>query len=444
MPLSFALLPSLRAALHRAPPTVCLLLLLATARALVADPVAPNFELINGLWLDGETFVARTVYVEKARLRLTPPATIDEVVDLDGGYVVPPFAEAHTHNAALRRAPEFLRQGIFYAKVQGIATALGHAARPWFARTDTLDASLSLAPLTASNGHPMEMTIGQPGVAGVDDIEGNWAHTIDRPSDLVAKWPRILAGRPDFLKTFLLYSDEFEARAANPAIATRYRGMDPALLPEIVRRAHLAGLRVSTHVRTTADFRNAVSAGVDEIAHLPGYSIGPSIGDGDDVGLLAELDDASAYRLDSAAARVAADAGVVVVTTAGGPTEVPEGVPPELRELFQHSIDVHREVQRHNLALLRRHGVPVALGWDRETGTVVDEALYLADLGPFDLPELLTAWTLTTAQTIFPGRKIGLLGEGYEASFLVLDGNPLEDFVNVTRIRLRFKAGRPL
>jgi imidazolonepropionase-like amidohydrolase len=50
-------------------------------------------------------------------------------------------------------------------------------------------------------------------------------------------------------------------------------------------------------------------------------------------------------------------------------------------------------------------------------------------------------WTETTAKTIFPMRKIGALKEGYEASFLALEGNPLEDLQNVRKIKLRFKQG---
>lgn len=46
-----------------------------------------------------------------------------------------------------------------------------------------------------------------------------------------------------------------------------------------------------------------------------------------------------------------------------------------------------------------------------------------------------------TAQTIFPNRKIGMLKEGYEASFLVLNGNPIVDFNQVKNIKLRFKQG---
>jgi len=41
----------------------------------------------------------------------------------------------------------------------------------------------------------------------------------------------------------------------------------------------------------------------------------------------------------------------------------------------------------------------------------------------------------------FSKPKIGHLKEGYEASFLVLGGNPIENFENVKDMRLRFKQG---
>ena len=59
----------------------------------------------------------------------------------------------------------------------------------------------------------------------------------------------------------------------------------------------------------------------------------------------------------------------------------------------------------------------------------------------FENLTLLKMWTETTAKTIFPQRKIGALNEGYEASFLALEGNPIEDWQNVRRIKLCFKQG---
>lgn len=54
---------------------------------------------------------------------------------------------------------------------------------------------------------------------------------------------------------------------------------------------------------------------------------------------------------------------------------------------------------------------------------------------------LFRTWTETTAQAISPDRKIGALLKGYEASFLALEGNPLEDWQSVRRIKVRFKHG---
>ena len=53
-------------------------------------------------------------------------------------------------------------------------------------------------------------------------------------------------------------------------------------------------------------------------------------------------------------------------------------------------------------------------------------------------------WCEATPAAIFPGRKIGRFVEGYEASFLVLGGDPIDDFTQVQAIRRRVKQGVPL
>jgi imidazolonepropionase-like amidohydrolase len=45
---------------------------------------------------------------------------------------------------------------------------------------------------------------------------------------------------------------------------------------------------------------------------------------------------------------------------------------------------------------------------------------------------------------VVPGRKIGHLKPGYEASFLMLSGDPLLDFTNVQKVELRIKQGKLL
>nr|MDQ3805125.1 amidohydrolase [Acidobacteriota bacterium] len=99
------------------------------------------------------------------------------------------------------------------------------------------------------------------------------------------------------------------------------------------------------------------------------------------------------------------------------------------------------EVHRHNLRLLRAAGVTLAVGTDDNNRTAVEEALNLDRLGVFDRLALLRLWVEDTPKTIFPARKIGKLRDGYEASFVALDGSPLEDFAAVRRVRVRFKQG---
>ena len=100
-------------------------------------------------------------------------------------------------------------------------------------------------------------------------------------------------------------------------------------------------------------------------------------------------------------------------------------------------------IQRDNLQLLHRHGVNIAIGSDHAE-TSLAEALHLQDLGVFHNRTLLKLWCENTADAIFPGRKIGKLQEGYEASFLVLAGDPIRDFQQVRQITLRVKQGVPL
>jgi imidazolonepropionase-like amidohydrolase len=113
-----------------------------------------------------------------------------------------------------------------------------------------------------------------------------------------------------------------------------------------------------------------------------------------------------------------------------------------------------REIYKRNLTTLANHRVRLVIGSDYYEGTVLAEVFLLGHqpllgpgiepLGAFDNLILLKMWTEATPRAIFPGRKIGRLGDGYEASFLVLKGNPLDDFVNVRHITMKFKQGSQL
>jgi imidazolonepropionase-like amidohydrolase len=157
---------------------------------------------------------------------------------------------------------------------------------------------------------------------------------------------------------------------------------------------------------------------VDEINHLPGATFEQGTNEAD-------------YLITPEIAKRAARQGTIVVTTAN------------VAQLFAkgEALAKVQSAQRKNLQILKQHGVRLAVGSDNYMATSVEEAMYLKSLNVFDNAELLKMWSVIAAQTIFPHRKIGHLREGYEASFIVLGGNPLDDFEYVKDIQLRFKQG---
>ncbi len=412
------------------------LLLTALVHAQTPATSPHNYEFTNGKWFDGRAFVSRTFYSVGGILRNRKPARIDRTFDLNGKFVVPPFGEAHNHNLDWssderfnRVTRRYLEGGIFYVKNPN---SLLRSRKPTLERINkptTVDGILSNGGLTGAGGHPIEIVTPQRGFKPTDG-EGGFYYVIDNLADLDRKWTDIKAGQPGFIKTYLLYSEEYEVRKNNDKYLG-WRGLDPAVLPAIVQRAHRAGLRVSTHVESATDFHNALVAGVDEINHTPGFR--PENND------IANYKNLTRYEISKADARLAARRRVVVVTTLGETIEaVLNG---KDNAAGRNAV---RDMIVRNLQLLKKHGVSIAIGSDNFGGTSVPEALSLAKLHAFDNVTLLKMWCENTAATIFPGRRIGHLKPGYEASFLVLDGDPSADFKNVQKIEMRIKQGELL
>ncbi len=401
-------------------------LIVADARAEL--PARKRYKFINGQWFDGRKFGRRVFYSVDGVLTAKPPRKVDEVIDLKGGFVVPPFGDAHNHYIAgpgnvevsLR---DYLKDGILYVKNPSSIARDTNQIKSRINKPDSVNVVFSNGVLAASGAHPValyEKTLSKYRKPGPDGTFENLAYyIIDTEADLEKKWPLILADKPDFIKTNLLYSEEYEKRLNDPAFYG-VRGMNPKLLPLIVARAHEKNLRVSCHIETATDFRNALAAGIDEINHMPGYY--PDFA----------RTQSSQYPINEQDAAMAARKGVVVVTT----TYVSEA---ELKTPDDKKRA--REIQTRNLRLLHKAGVKIAIGPDIYGVTSLAEAMNLYELKVFDNLELLKMWCEATVQTIYPNRKIGHLKEGYEASFLVLGGNPIENFESVKDIKMRFKQG---
>lgn len=380
-----------------------------------------NYEFINGQWFNGRKFEHAVFYSSGNRFTRKKPGRIDLTVDLKGQYMVPPFGEAHNHNITSEytlntETPHYFRDGIFYARMASSIAPKIAFVREKVNHPESLDVVFGSAGITMSGGHPVSLQkrLASSGtIPGLDPdkLEGIAYFTVNSIEELNAKWKNILDSKPDFIKTMLLFSNEKDKTILR-------EGLSPEIYRRIVKLAHKAGLRVLTHIETAADFALAVDAGADEIAHLPGYAFRPALG-------------IEAYKIDKTTARRAARKNVIAGTTCIFS-----------EEFYSKWQEQSREIQIHNLRLLHNSGVRIAIGTDVFKYTSLDEIKYLHKLGVFDNLTLLKLWSEVTPQSIFPDRKIGKLESGYEASFLGLACNPIENFECVEKIGVRFKQGQ--
>jgi cytosine/adenosine deaminase-related metal-dependent hydrolase len=421
-----------------------------TARALLAlllTALAPgagaeSVQWRNALWFDGTGFVHGDRYSVDGVFSAQVPARLDRTVELSGRHVVPAYGDAHHHGIDSSdglddKITVFLEAGIFYVKnPNSIPDLVTPAVRAKLNRPESIDIVFANGGLTCHGGHPAPLhdylaSLGVfPGL-GPADMENRAYFLVDSEEELERKWPSILAGKPDFIKTFVLFSEEYEGvePLRRETDGKPNRGLDPHVLAAVVRKAHAAGLRVSTHIDTARDFENAVDAGVDEINHTPQPDQRFSR-------------DLSAYVITPEVARITAARGITVVSTASTTERLSPSLPPAW-------LPAMRAMQAANFSRLIAAGVKIAIGSDGISGerrfvTARDEIHFLARHRMLTPLQLLRAWSVDTPRTIFPRRKLGDLAPGYEASFLVLNGDPLEDPANLDRIGMRVKGGHVL
>ena len=393
---------------------------------------AEALELRNCRWFDGARFHERTIYVVGGRFESARPKLVDRVIDLNGGYAIAPFGEAHNHNfsgpwgveALVKR---YLHAGVFYVQNPANVPEYRDAIASALNTPSSVDVTFANGTITGPRGHPIALyeDILRPGYyaknAGVLPrgwFEGKSYHIVSTAADLDAVWPRLLGSKPDFIKIILDHSEDYERNLADPSPSVR-RGLSPTLARNLVERAHREGLRVVAHTGTANDFRTALDAGVEQVAHLPGYNI-PSGAD------------EHRYMLTPLDAEKAARAGVVVTPTASLNAS---------QQRDANRVAFVRQFQASNLRLLKNAGVKIAVGTDNIEDVGTGEFQYLASLDVFTREELLGLWSEVTPQAIFPKRRIGRIAPGYEASFIVLARNPLEDLQATGEIVRSFKQG---
>ena len=386
------------------------------------------YQYVNGQWFNGMGFDKKVMYVQHGMFVGSPSRAADSVIDLQNLFVIPPFGEAHTH--LLEGMPDidmkiraYLKHGVFYVKNPNNVREWTKNIFSKINKPTSIDGSFANAGITITGGHPQvlyEEVVLQHLKGAIPGIEKSWFKNraffnANNEVELNNIWPVIKEGKPDFIKIYLANSEDI-GNYNDPGYKLR-KGLDLTMAKLIVAKAHHEKLRVSAHVETAADFRLALEAGVDEINHTPGFYI-------------VAADKADRYKLTEADAVRAAKQNVTVVTTFHSSNLIED----------QSLLPLSRKVQGDNLKLLHKHGVAIAIGSDH-ADSPVREIEVMQELKLFDNLTLLKMWTENTAKTIFPGRKVGYLKEGYEASFLVMSYDPITSLKPINEIVWRVKQG---
>jgi len=179
----------------------------ASLLAVLAGPApqAPAYKFVGGRWFNGRAFERTVFYAVDGVLSRTGPAQAS-VVDLQGGFVVPPFADAHNHYIAGPRdidriLGEYLRDGIFYAKNPASIRRDTQQIADRINRRDSVDVVFANAGITASGGHPVrlyEETLRKVKTPGPDGTFADLGYTIiDTREDLERKWRTVFVSRLD-------------------------------------------------------------------------------------------------------------------------------------------------------------------------------------------------------------------------------------------------------
>lgn len=398
----------------------CAKLLGLTMVFLMAQPTlaasACNVTLANAQVWDGATFQKRSLSV-RGGVFVTPDAQLPQV-DASSYYLIPPFADAHTHNIDEPQGPDDktharnLAAGVFYAlNPNNIRTA-----GPNIAPADTMvELQAAGGGITRVGGHPHPLYsfLAARGILGPmkeADLEGRAFHEVSTPAQARDAVRAVKANGASVVKLYLL--------AHGTASSD---GLTEENFRAAAGEARKLGLRPLVHIETASDFRLAVDARVAALVHLP-YKLATT--DPTGANLMITADDA----------RAAATAKIFVVPTLTAGFTTYDGA-----QLA--TIDA---VQRNNLKLLRDAGVRIALGADNYRLGMHDELTLMRATALFEGPAIINMATTNGAQLAFPARKVGELGVGYEASFTAFFQSPLSDWSGVRAPVEGMRAGHVL
>lgn len=402
----------------------------------------------NAYVFDGMDFVKRDFIVKDGLFFFNSLIPVHSEEDLSGKYVIPPFGDAHTHNFddvqkmdSLYRA--YLDEGTFYVQVLTNHYSSFKTFKDSIVN-GPIDVAFAHGGLTSTGGHPhalyetrslgmdwraMLLPQNRRKIRNSRNVENDAYYLLDGVKDVDVHWEEIISKEPSILK---IYISDFERRQSEiEAGNIGTYGLAKDVAEAVIAKARTAGLTIYAHIETVADFTWALNNGVTHFAHMPGYGGGYGRKD------LSELVVPDSVLLKAAINNVVITP-TVSFTKYYSQTWSENGLVVDSILLKEKQIFLKNQLRR-----MHKAGIHLALGADQNGFTLMEEVEDLIQINAFSNKELLNILA-ETPKHIFPERMIGKIEDGYEASFLVLDDNPLSDIKNLKKISKRVKQGKEL
>jgi len=339
--------------------------------------------IINGTLIDGTGADPRpltTIIIYDGRIeQVGLNSEIDvpdsaQIIDVKGKTVLPGFINAHAHS-------DFDESTIRTFATDGVTTLrdVGHFSPgsydALFRNCDTLNTDNEHSHIVAAG--PLITTVGGYGmyeVTSADDAARGVAELVDSGADLIK----------------IAVENNLQGRT--------WPMLSQAEIDTIVETAHAKGVRVSAHISRSAHLSMAISAGVDDLAHMTVNPITPDL-----VNRVVEND-------------------IYWVPT----LELWSGVSQ------MHGLNWD-DIASNNLRLFNQAGGKVAIGTDFggyvtpfDLGMPVTEIRLMEAAGMTPM-QIIVAGTMNAAYVCGLEDQIGTIAKGKIADIIVLSANPLDD-----------------
>jgi hypothetical protein len=386
---------------------------------MVAQTAGKSYEFKNGQWYDGKGFVPANWYTSNGLLSKKAPSKIDSVIDLQGRWIIPPMGDAHcssiTENQnASNTISLYMGEGVFYLQMLGNTQEGRSFATPLLNKPTAPDAVFANGVITCTLGSPFleyegpANKINNPSVwvEKYADLKtshkmlGNGYWFFDNKEALAANWDKLKMQNPGVISIQLLDVQNNGGKEG--------KGLSAEMAKLVIKKAHKSGLRVFAQVETADDLSLGLKLGVDGFANIPGHNWDGS-------------GDTKKFEVSDADLALLAKKKTPLVLLLSHGQSAPN------RAAVQ-------EFHKKTLKRLLDANIMVAMGSDDGQRTLRTELNYWFGLGGLDDARTLKVLCENTPHAIFPNRKIGKFENGYEASFLVLNDNPLS---NVLKSRIQ-------